>query len=212
MARSDGWSRAGGGARPLPHREQGFAERDERARARLPVCPPPPARVVAKTRGTTAPATQRNGGALDGARFGCAHALNRFYMGDQQSGLQLADLVLSRAACTARVLGVEESTRPVTGARRLVVHIVGEETVALDDDLAPSEGGFLVGRARPADGDAARAGAWAVDARVEGDGGERAPECESKVVCVVGLAHANGVLDRCAQSDLQLALLESDRA
>ena len=71
---------------------------------------------------------------------------------------------------------------------------VGEEALALDPaSLAAMPGGFLAGRAEPCAEDALTAAA------PETPSGEYPP----RVVAVVGLAHANGVLARCAETGLR---------
>ena len=221
---------------------------------------------------------ERNGGSLVGARFGCLVSASRFtapiasaaaesvgegtddgwgsceaggVRGGGGGGRQLADLVVHRTACMARVVEFEKSLRPVTGAPRLGIRLICEEVrlrgldcryidaklsacsarpsalvdlakghsacaaqtrhrspspralypQAFDVDpstLSPTEGGFLIGKAA--------AGSTGTADVSMGGGGEVATTEEvgtpTKVVCVVGLAHANGVLERCAERDL----------
>ena len=208
-------------------------------------------------------------------------------------GRQLADLVVHRTACMARVVTCERSVRPVTGAPRLGIRLVCEEVLrwrgapmclvlhaeappltpegpryarclpsllryfsarhtslatlgplgfshsvtmrkphvaprtfaphplpsllehlfappgpalapqAFDVDpssLTPTDGGFLVGRAAAAVADAA--GGSRGSGGESGAAGAEGGAPPTKVVCVVGLAHANGVLERCAERDL----------
>ncbi len=112
----------------------------------------------------------------------------------------------------ARVLRAEEAVRPVTGARLLRVWVQGEagpagEAVLDEAALDASPRGYLVARVR-------RIGAVAEPAAAQQQPtqplqSQPAPQAqlaqrgEAKpvlVVCVVGLAHANGVLDRCAEA------------
>jgi hypothetical protein len=149
----------------------------------------------------------RSGG-LVGAQFGTLLASNRLYMprasesgtGRGRRGTRTADLVVSRQARMVRVCRAEEGLRPVSRARKLSVWIRAEggaqEVEA--SSLQPTGGGYLAGHLVAA-GDAgvparARGGGAALGSGVQGVQGVQAV----KVLCVVGLAHANGVLDRCA--------------
>ena len=87
-----------------------------------------------------------------------------------------------------------------------------EELELQEDDLLPSEAGFLVGRGVPlaGSGGARARGAGRPDTSDSRGRGGSGPSAEGgdalardRVVCVVGLAHANGVIDRCAESDLE---------
>ena len=153
---------------------------------------------------------------LVGATFGTMHVVNRCYKPVEwrstgEVGRVTADLVVNpRQARLARVLRAEEGVRPVSGAPRLAIFICGE--AALDvapDSVRPTEGGFLTASARSAaeevqeeekeaHGDAGAA-AHASAAR---DGGADAAAAAVSAVCVVGLAHANGVVARCAEQGL----------
>ena len=140
-----------------------------------------------------------NGGDLVGARFGCLHVANRCYwgappFGDGEDEERRADVTVHRAARWARVTKVVEGSRPVSGSRRLSVWITGEESFAVGDDLAPYAG-VLHARPLPSDGEAAAAEDEAADA-ADATG-------PARVVAVVGLAHANGVIKRCAQRALE---------
>ena len=74
---------------------------------------------------------------------------------------------------------------------------VGEEALALDPgSLAPTSGGFLAGRAETCAEDVLTAGVSAAETPQRG-------EYPPRVVAVVGLAHANGVLARCAETGLR---------
>ena len=151
---------------------------------------------------------------LPGATLGCVLSPNRWYSraenggGEQEAAqeedaaaaaaavaagsgvLRSADVLLESRCRVARVLRAEEAVRPVTGARLLRVWVEGLEAAeggeaALDGDaLGASSRGYLVGRVRST----AVAPAAAAEAR------------PVRIVCVVGLAHANGVLDRCAEA------------
>jgi len=141
-------------------------------------------------------------GALPGARLCCVHATNRFYSpegGGTAATERSADLLLDpSSARVARVLRAEEGVRPVTGARRLTVWLEGEDDAEVAS-LRPSARGYLVGElggeARPPEGPDTGAGGAAPTPSPGPSEDARPP----LVVCVVGLAHANGVLDRCAE-------------
>jgi hypothetical protein len=121
---------------------------------------------------------------------------------------------------------IEEGARPVTGARRLVVWLVGEEPLAIDDrTLHPTGGGYLSAVATPCDeaafeiahgpiADALDGGTRAMpevagdaSGSVAGDAsGSVAGDASGSVVralLVVGLAHANGVLVRVADQRMR---------
>ena len=128
-----------------------------------------------------------------------AREKNRCYwgappFGDGEDEVRRADVTVHRAARWARVTKVVEGSRPVSGSRRLSVWITGEESFAVGDDLAPYAG-VLHARPLPSDGEAAAA---EDEAAVAADATGPA-----RVVAVVGLAHANGVIKRCAQRALE---------
>ena len=69
---------------------------------------------------------------------------------------------------------------------------------ALDEDaLGASSRGYLVGRVRSTAAAPAAAAETEQQPAHSQQGGDAEPV---RVVCVVGLAHANGVLDRCAEA------------
>ena len=102
----------------------------------------------------------------------------------------------------------------VSGARRLAVWIIGEESIDVAaQTVRPVEGGFLLGSlsaprtneaAGGRGGDGGRLGAN-LGANL-GGGAANAPRdadaARVSAVCVVGLAHANGVLAQCAERGL----------
>jgi hypothetical protein len=105
---------------------------------------------------------------------------------------------------------IEEGVRPVTGARRLVVWLVGEEPLAIDDrTLHPTGGGYLSAVATPCDEAAFEIAHGPIADAL--DGGTRAmPEVVGdasgsvvRALLVVGLAHANGVLVRVADQRMR---------
>ena len=125
-----------------------------------------------------------------------------------------ADLVVNfREARRARVLRAEEGARPGSGARRLAVWLVGEEALEVaPESVRAAEGGFLLGAVRGVAGgedaeqgsreDAGGGQAPPGAAACSGSGGQNGGEREVSVVCVVGLAHANSIVEQCAERGL----------
>eukprot|EP00966_Prymnesium_polylepis_P073452 1705068-Prymnesium_polylepis.1 len=106
----------------------------------------------------------------------------------------------------ARVVSCERSSRPVTGAPRLAVRIVAEDSFEVAaDTLVPTDGGFLMGRAAATTSGPRSGGTERRSPPADADGDEQGDDgcVETRVVCVVGLAHANGVLERCAAAGLE---------
>ena len=120
----------------------------------------------------------QNGGSLRNASLATIHAANRCYLRDG-AGVDADVVVDPHGACLARIERVEESTRP-SGARRVAVWLRGVEAVRVEG-LSPTDAGFLAGNVAAA---APRE--------------DEAPGAAS-VVAVVGLAHANPILERCAE-------------
>ena len=170
---------------------------------------------------------------LEGATFGCVFAVNRCYTprgggkvpppseeeameGVEDGGsaglgaaTRVADVVVRPYARRVRIVKAEEGIRPVTGARRMVVYIEGEGALAIDEaSLAPTPGGYLAGRVTECTEEEAfgalkgSSSRWTMTTRAVDDGNTGAPP-PVRVVSVVGLAHANGVLDRCALAGLR---------
>ena len=123
-----------------------------------------------------------NGGSLLGASLATIHAANRCYLRDGD-GVDADVVVDPNGACVAKIERVEESKRP-SGARRVAVWLRGVEAVRAEE-LATTDAGFLTGRV-------------ATDASDD----EEAPGGAASVVAVVGLAHANPILERCAERGL----------
>jgi hypothetical protein len=105
---------------------------------------------------------------LVNASFGCVFAVNEQSVpvpvpaavaasgfaegGVGASSMRIDDVVIPRVGRRARIVRIEEGVRPVTGARRLVVWLVGEEPLAIDDrTLHPTGGGYLSAVATPCD-------------------------------------------------------------
>ena len=125
----------------------------------------------------------QNGGSLLGASLATIHAANRCYLRDGD-GVDADVVVDPRGACLAKIERVEESARP-SGARRVAVWLRGVEAVRAEE-LATTNAGFLIGRT-------------VVDSALDDD---EAPGGAASVVAVVGLAHANPILERCAERGL----------
>ena len=169
---------------------------------------------------------------LVNATFGCVFAVNEQSVpvpaavaasgfaegGVGASSTRIDDVVIPRVGRRARIVRIEEGVRPVTGARRLIVWLVGEEPLAIDDrTLHPTGGGYLSAVATPCDeaafelahgpiADALDGGTRAMP-EVAGDAsGSVAGDASGSVVralLVVGLAHANGVLVRVADQRMR---------
>ncbi len=123
-----------------------------------------------------------NGGSLLGASLATIHAANRCYLRDGD-GVDADVVVDPHGACVAKIERVEESKRP-SGARRVAVWLRGVEAVRAEE-LATTDAGFLTGRVATGASD-----------------DEEAPGGAASVVAVVGLAHANPILERCAERGL----------
>ena len=124
----------------------------------------------------------QNGGSLLNASLATIHAANRCYLRDGD-GVDADVVVDPQGACLAKIERVEESQRP-SGARRVAVWLRGVEAVRAEE-LVATDAGFLTGRV-------------ATDA----SGDDEAPGGAASVVAVVGLAHANPILERCAERGL----------
>lgn len=151
-------------------------------------------------------------GSIVGATFGTIAVQNRIYSPGGEgmsssgsvsddlelstSGERLADIVVEPVARMVRVVAAEEGARPVTGARKVTLWIEGQELRRVDPaSLQGCGGGYLAGTVLgPAT--ESRDGASEDEERAPLDADAEQPPV--RVVCVVGLAHANGVIDRCA--------------
>ena len=92
----------------------------------------------------------------------------------------------------ARITALTEGTRPVSGDRRLSVEIEGGDSFLVDDEdgISLSQEGYLVARHPPhcessCGNDRGRNGAEE----------EGAVDRDVTILAVVGLGHANGVID-----------------
>ena len=152
---------------------------------------------------------------LVNASLGCVFAVNRYYApaqpgADEAEGggaarERVADVVLRPIARRARIVRAELSRRPVSGDRRLEVWLCGEEPLRIDaPTLAPTGGGYLAARVTAGcEEDHEQLATAARDAPDADGSGVREGGPAVRVVSVVGLAHANGVLDRCSASALR---------
>lgn len=159
---------------------------------------------------------------LVNASFGCVFAVNEQsvpvpvavaasgFAEGVASSTRIDDVVIPRVGRRARIVRIEEGVRPVTGARRLVVWLVGEEPLAIDErTLHPTGGGYLSAVATPCDEAAFEIAHGPIADAL--DGGTRAmPEVAGdasgsvvRALSVVGLAHANGVLVRVADQRMR---------
>ena len=85
------------------------------------------------------------------------------------------------------MISMEEGQRPISGDRRVSVEIVGEKVLPLNPKgLRMSPEGYLCLEDRPA-----APSALPEQSRTQGD---------LKIVVVVGLLHANGVLQRLSEA------------
>ena len=148
---------------------------------------------------------------LVNATFGVVFAVNRIYAPAMRGGEELwaapdddactervADVVVRPVARRARIVRAEASVRPVSGDRRLEVWIQGEDVVRIDaQSLEAAAGGYLAAHVSPGE-----EGDMEGDAAVAMASPEPAAGESVRVVSVVGLAHANGVLERCAERSL----------
>ena len=125
---------------------------------------------------------EQNGGSLLNASLATIHAANRCYLRDGD-GVDADVVVDPRGACLAKIERVEESARP-SGARRVAVWLRGVEAVRAEG-LSATEAGFLTG-----------------SITVDAPDDDEAPGGAASVVAGVGLAHANPILERCAERGL----------
>ncbi len=157
---------------------------------------------------------RENGGNLVGAELGCVLGVNRRYVsqawldgvqggesgggeraggesgaGESDATARSADLVVERWLRRAKVVSCEEGKRAVTGARKLEVYVKADDasTPPTARALNAHPAGYLVADVEGEIGDAAATATRAAD---ESD----APP--TRTVCVVGLAHCNGVVAR----------------
>ena len=126
--------------------------------------------------------------------FGCVTCTNKFYSAIDLDGAEgrYADVIFRREGTMARITALTEGTRPVSGDRRLSVEIEGGDSFLVDDEdgISLSQEGYLVARHPPhcersCGNDRGRNGAEE----------EGAVDRDVTILAVVGLGHANGVID-----------------
>ena len=106
-----------------------------------------------------------------------------------------ADLVVERWARVARVTSVTEGRRTVTGDRKLSVSLEGMEDLRQVKRFSAHPVGYMMATLMEANE------AQTFDEVEEVDDKKKAKT--TRVVCVVGLAHCNGVLSRLATADVE---------
>jgi len=131
--------------------------------------------------------------------FGCVTCTNKFYSTIQIDGNEgrYADVIFRRRGTMAKMVELVEGTRPVSGDRKVNVQIQGEEPFFVNESgLSISKDGYLVAACvqKMTDGDE------------DANGCEKTLNCDDNdeedinIVVVVGLLHANGVIDRLVQT------------
>lgn len=156
---------------------------------------------------------KRNEGSLVGAKLGVVLAQNRLYtpenfndedddnksVGNQTEKKRVARIVFDPFVQRAKVVDAKESTRPVTGARKVEVFIA-LDSEANDDFVgefreAPGQRGYMLASPKKL-----------ADERLDGTSSsktssEEEKEEESKIKCVVvcGKLHVRGVVSRLQQ-------------
>ena len=128
--------------------------------------------------------------------FGCVTCTNKFYSAIQIDGKEgrYADVVFQRKGMMANMIKLVEGTRPVSGDRKVSVQIEGVESFLVnEDELSISREGYLI--VSNVHGDIASSEVECVDYKEN-------LNCDEgiDIVVVVGLLHANGVIDRLVAS------------
>ena len=127
--------------------------------------------------------------------FGCVTCTNKFYSAIQIDGKEgrYADVVFRRKGMMANMIQLVEGTRPVSGDRKVNVQIEGEEPFLVnEDELSISREGYLIA-SNVHNGDNISSEDECVDYTENLNCDE-----DINIVVVVGLLHANGVIDRLA--------------
>ena len=176
---------------------------------------------------------ESNGGTLVGATLGCILGVSRRYVAEEwlarchngtcggsddsanlmgelrsrelnhRSGFRAADVVIEPWMRRARVLRCEEGRRSVTGDRKLEVWIEGMDDstpggyVPRVSSIAAHPAGYLCAVTDEDGGPEDRASVWGGASASGAAGGP------VRTVCVVGLAHCNGVIERLSTMDLE---------
>ena len=129
------------------------------------------------------------------------------------SSSRCADLVVEPSVRVATIVDVREGRREVTGARRLEVWIRGGEETRRAEAFDARAAGYLRATLSDATRDgvkdqrsaakAAKAPTSRADAETFVEPARAKPTKPTRVVCVVGLAHCNGVLSRLADANVE---------
>jgi hypothetical protein len=126
---------------------------------------------------------------VDSQSFGCVTCTNKFYSAIQIDGAEAryADVIFQRSGTMAEIIDLVEGQRP-SGDRKIGVRIEGRNTFFVDEKkLAISKEGYLV---------ASGVGKEITESMIN-----NAPidnQEDLNIVVVVGLLHANGVIQRLA--------------
>jgi len=125
-----------------------------------------------------------------------------------------ADLVVEPFARVAKIVDAREGTRAVTGARKMEVWIEGSEETRRAERFDASPAGYLratltesIETTAKHDSDAETAVAETAVAEIAvaetAREAREKPTRPTRVVCVVGLAHCNGVVSRLADANIE---------
>ena len=121
-----------------------------------------------------------------------------------------ADLVVEPFARVAKIVDAREGTRAVTGARKMEVWIEGSEETRRAERFDASPAGYLratlterIDATAKHDSDAETAVAETAVAETAAREAREKPTRPTRVVCVVGLAHCNGVVSRLADANIE---------
>ena len=128
---------------------------------------------------------------------------------NHRSGFRAADVVIEPWMRRARVLRCEEGRRSVTGDRKLEVCIEGMDDstpggyVPRVSSIAAHPVGYLCAVTDEDGGPEDRASVWGGASEMNGESTNGAAGGPVRTVCVVGLAHCNGVIERLSTMDLE---------
>ncbi len=115
-----------------------------------------------------------------------------------------ADLVVEPFARVAKIVDAREGTRAVTGARKMEVWIEGSEETRRVERFDASPAGYLRATLTESIETTAKHDSVAETAVAETAREAREkPTRPTRVVCVVGLAHCNGVVSRLADANIE---------
>jgi len=130
---------------------------------------------------------------LDERVFGCVRCTNKFYSAISVNGEEgrFADVIFEKEGTYATIKELIEGHRPVSGDRRINVKIEGGEAFIVDENnLSVSNDGYMVAK---------QVEPTVVDSDNVNDDtmstSEKGGESSIRIVVVVGLLHANGIVD-----------------